>query len=320
MEKTTLSQKVDVDLAEKFKELQTAAGGTGQDFIETLIATYTQAQVDTDTSSPVYKEQTKVAQAFAQSQRTVNAFLEIASADKIAALKHAKDAVEAAQNKVVELENQIKEGTEQFKIIQNEKENLKKQVVGLEEKAESLAVVKQGFEDQRKAWDDQRNVLEIKVTELTGKLADVSDENIAFRNNFDVLKEDLQKNKTEYETAKTDHRLAMKDLEIDCQNKIHGLEANLNKDCEARIKVTIDGERESADIRVSEIQEQLTLARQAIEQLRADYEERIKVAVESERKTADDRFNKIMVMFTPVIAEKPEEKASTPKKEGKSTE
>ncbi|ACN18007.1 conserved hypothetical protein (plasmid) [Desulforapulum autotrophicum HRM2] len=166
MEKTTMSQKVDVDLAEKFKELQAAAGGTGQDFIETLIATYTQAQVDTDTSSPIYKEQIKVRQSLSQVERVVCAFLELASNDKIAVEEKSKEAVVEAQKKVVELENQIKENVEQLKTIQEEKENLKKQVIGLEEKAESLETLKSAWAEKESSWKEKESGLNTRITEL----------------------------------------------------------------------------------------------------------------------------------------------------------
>lgn len=313
MAKETVGLKLDSEIAAKFKEFQSASGGTAQDFVEILLAAHTQAQIDEDTASPIYKEQIKVRQAFAQAERVANAFLELSAADKIAAEEQARDAIKAAQEKVAELNANIKMDAEQIKNLQEENKALFKQIEGLEEKTESLAVVKQGFAEQR-------NILESKVTELTEKLAEVSDENINFRKKIDVLKIDLQEIKTKYETTKTDHGFALKDLELDCQNRIHGLESKLNKDCEIKIqkqlsgakqeieqlrveyeekvKTAVQGQKEIADSRIAEIQSQLTFAIQKTDQLRIEHEEKIKVAVEAERVSADDRLNKIMGMFS----------------------
>ncbi|ACN18070.1 putative ATPase (plasmid) [Desulforapulum autotrophicum HRM2] len=313
MAKETLGLKLDSQIVSKFKELQNTAGGTAQDFVEMLLATHIQTQIDEDTASPIYKEQIKVRQAFAQAERVANAFLELSAADKIAAEEQARDAIKAAQEKVVELNANIKMDAEQIKNLQEENKALFKQIAGLEETAESLAVVKQGFEDQR-------NALETKVADLTEKLAGVSDENIAFRKTIDTLKEELQKVSNEYEKAKTDYQISLKDLELDCQNRIHGLESKLNKDCEIKIqkqlsgtkqeieqlrveyeekvKTAVQGQKEIADSRIAEIQSQLTLAIQKTDQLRIEHEEKIKAAVEAERVSADDRLNKIMGMFS----------------------
>ena len=159
MAKETLGLKVDSEIAEQFKEFQAAAGGTAQDLLETLLSAYTQAQVDSDTASPVYKEQVKVRQAFAQAERVANAFLELAAADKITAGEQARNAVEAAQGKVLELDAKIKMDVEQIKNLQEENQGLVKQIAGFEEKTESLETLKM-------AWTEKESTLNSRIAEL----------------------------------------------------------------------------------------------------------------------------------------------------------
>lgn len=168
MAKETVGLKLDPEVAGKFKELQAAAGGTAQDFVEILLAAHAERQIETDTASPIYKEQAKVKQALASVERVVGSYLELAAADKIAAEEKARDAIEVAQSQVAELKEEIENDNIIIEDLKTKNEDLVKKVAGLEEKAESIETLKA-------AWDEKERALNQRVGELDAEAKQARD-------------------------------------------------------------------------------------------------------------------------------------------------
>ncbi len=167
MAKETLGLKVDSEIAAKFKEIQAGSGAaTAQDFIETLLAAHAKKQEDTDTSSPVYKEQVKVKQALASAERVLFAFLEIASNDKIQAQTQAQASVKAAQAETSQTKELFQAEKAEKEELKADIENLKKEISILKEKAESLTALKEAWAAKETAWAEKEASFNARIGEL----------------------------------------------------------------------------------------------------------------------------------------------------------
>ncbi len=164
-EKQTVGLKLDPELAAKFKELQGQAG-SAQDFVETLLAAYAQAQEETDTSSPIYKEGVKVRQAFAQAERVVTAYLELAANDKAQAQAQADEKITIAQEEVVELKDRLSIKKDEITELQASNADLEKQVKSLESQIESLDTLKASWTAQEATWKEKETGFMARIGEL----------------------------------------------------------------------------------------------------------------------------------------------------------
>ena len=244
MAKETLGLKLAPEVAAKFKEIQVAAGGTAQDFIETLLAAHAKQQEDTNTASPVYKEQVKVRQALASVERVVGSYLELAAHDKVVAEEKARDAVEVAQAQVAELKDEIENGNTIIKDLKATNEDLTKTVTGLEEKAEALETLKA-------AWVEKEALLNARVTdldaeakqarELAGKVADLEKELVEKNFTLALAMQKMEGQAQEIQNAKD--RLGKKDTRIETLEK--ALDA---------AKDQVNQEKVNCSIRISEVQ------------------------------------------------------------------
>ncbi len=187
MAKETVGLKLDSELAKKFKELQGVAGGTAQDFIEILLSAHAERQVDTDTASPIYKELVKVKQIFAQGERVVSSFLELAAHDKIEAEAKAQELVKDAQGKIVTLDETVILLENENKEYAAKLDEQSKSIVVLEDQAESVQAL-------REAWAEKENTLNTRIAELDAEAKESRDlkikildlENLVLERNGDI--------------------------------------------------------------------------------------------------------------------------------------
>jgi chromosome segregation ATPase len=234
--KETVGFKVDPDLAEKVRVLQSAAGGTAQDFVEILLAAYADRQMAESTDSPIYKEQVKVRQAFAQAERVVGAFLELAAADKMAAEEHARDAVIAAEEKVTTVTVENKDLKIDLEAVRNERDKLQVLTDSLQDKEANVKALKD-------AWVE-------KETSLNTRLAELDVEAKQGRE-LKGMVSDLEKQITEKDTTvalvtqqSKNEQAAIADLKTrleKTQNRFAGLEKDLAKDRDALTTEKLDG-------------------------------------------------------------------------------
>ena len=170
-EKQTVGLKLDPELAAKFKELQGQAG-SAQDFVETLLAAYAQAQEETDTASPIYKEQVKVKQALASVERVVSAYLELAAHDKAQAQAMADEQIIVAQEEVTTLKDRLTIKTHEVADLQTRNTDLEKQVESLESQIESLDMLKASWAVQESAWAEKESGYVSRIGELDTEAKD----------------------------------------------------------------------------------------------------------------------------------------------------
>lgn len=303
-----MSMRLSPELKAQFQDAARNSGLKQEDFITTLLATYSEREQEGVTI--VSQEKKQIRAGLNQIQTLVEAVIDRAENQEAQATETVDKAAQEYTAQAEHLKIQIAALNDTVKELETEN-------IRLKEEQESRESLKQGFEERQEAWKTSKHIFEGKIAEMTEKLASVSDENIAFRKEVDVLKTNWQEIQDKYETAKTEYQLTLKDLELDCQNRIHGLETDLAKKYESRIAAcrqehdnkfasAIEKERTAADKRFAELQEQLALAREKTDQLRVDYEEKIKAAVESERVTGDHRLKEIIKALSPT-SEKPED-------------
>ncbi len=173
-EKQTVGLKLDPELAVKFKELQGQAG-SAQDFVKTLLSAYAQAQKEADTSSPIYKEGVKVRQAFAQAERVVTAYLELAANDKAQAQASADEKITIAQQKVVELKDRLSFTKDEITELKTCNADLKKQVESLESQIESLDTLKASWTSQEATWKEKETGFVARIGELDAEAKTAQD-------------------------------------------------------------------------------------------------------------------------------------------------
>ncbi|TKB23498.1 hypothetical protein FCL47_22345 [Desulfopila sp. IMCC35006] len=175
---TPLSIRLSDEVKEEFKNLSDQTGMKQEDFVATLIATFKERQVETDTGSPVYRERQKVDLALAQIQRVVVGFLEIAHNDKEVAISKAQEQVEQTKVEIAELKENLKESKLNSEEITQAKITLEEKLTGLEKQANSLEAL-------QSAWKE-------KETSLNARLADL-----------DAEAKEARKSKTELAEAAT---------------------------------------------------------------------------------------------------------------------
>lgn len=156
---TPLSIRLSDEVKDEFKSLSEQTGMKQEDFVATLLAAFKEKQVETDTSSPVFRERAKVDQALAQVQRVVVGFLEIAHNDKDVAVVKAQGQVAKAQEEVVTLKEQVKKDEILQEELARHKAELEEKVASLEGQAKSL----QALQD---AWMEKENSLNARLADL----------------------------------------------------------------------------------------------------------------------------------------------------------
>lgn len=164
-QKQTIGLKLAPEIAGKFKELQGQAG-SAQEFVESLLIAYAERQEETDTSSPVYKEQLKLKQAFAQAERVATAFLELAANDKIQAEKQAQKKITAAQNELYQVKEQLCIKRTKITELEADNVNLKKEIETLTQQIENTKTLKTVFSEKEQIWQEKESALVAQIKEL----------------------------------------------------------------------------------------------------------------------------------------------------------
>ena len=156
--KETVGLKLDPEIAQKFKDNQKEYK-TAQEFVEILLNTHLEKQIETDTDSPVHQEKMRVRKALADVDRVVSAFLEIASNDKTKAIQEAVQKTATAQAEVIDLKEQDKAHQEAFTSIEAKATEQEKTITSLRESAESVHALKD-------AWSTEKRNLTTRIAEL----------------------------------------------------------------------------------------------------------------------------------------------------------
>lgn len=156
--KETVGVKLDSDLAQKFRELQ-KEHGTAQEFVEVLMTSYMERQVETDTTSPVHKEKVRVKKALADIERVMASFLELAADDKLKAKAEAEEKIVAAQSEIADLKETTTAQADTIKTLDQKNADLENQVATLQESAENIQALK-------KAWEIEKGNIATRITEL----------------------------------------------------------------------------------------------------------------------------------------------------------
>lgn len=166
---TTLSNfRISEELKSELQKTREKAGLKPEDFMSTMLARFKENQTENDTASPIYKELAKVKQVFAQGERLVSNFMELAVNDKIQAEAKAQEMVDAAQEKIAKLEEKI-QGLKGLN--QNHENKISEQgkiISGLQEKTENLKALK-------KAWSKKENEINTRITELDAEVKESRD-------------------------------------------------------------------------------------------------------------------------------------------------
>ncbi|MBW1940866.1 MAG: hypothetical protein JRI28_05755 [Deltaproteobacteria bacterium] len=293
-----MSIRLSQELKSQFQEAARQSGLKQEDFIITLLNAYSEAQAQEGEAVAVSQEKRQIRAGMSQIQTLIEAVIDRASDQERQAVESVIQAKQEYAKKSEVLNSQINELKTEVKELETENARLKEN----EESRESL---KQAFDEKQEAWETKRYDLESRIMELTEKLATISDENIGFRKDVDQLKEKLETTRKELEKVKSEHKLQLKDLELEYQNKVHDIQTELANQCdgkigafrqeyEDRIQAAIETERQIANSRVADLQEQLIQAKETILQLNRSHEEKLKAAIESERMAADKRVKEII--------------------------
>nr|WP_320191275.1 PilZ domain-containing protein [uncultured Desulfobacter sp.] len=165
---TLLNFKISDELKSELQKTREKAGLQQEDFISAMLARFKESQSEIDTESPIYKELAKVKQFFAQSERLVANFMELAANEKIQAEKKAKEIIDAAQKKIAGLEEKIQglKGLNQSHETKISEQG--KIISGLQKKAETLKTLE-------KDWSEKENELNTRIAELDAKETVITD-------------------------------------------------------------------------------------------------------------------------------------------------
>ncbi|WP_020585451.1 hypothetical protein [Desulfobacter curvatus] len=164
MAKSTLGLKLEPEIEAEFKKLQAEAGSrNAQEFVETLLSNYVERKEETNTDSPVHKEQVKVRQALSQIDRVVSAYLELAANDKITAETKAQEVISKFENAMATLKSENQELKAKFDAIQAERDELKKQNDALHEKEINVQDLRNAWMEKEKNLTDRISGLEVEV-------------------------------------------------------------------------------------------------------------------------------------------------------------
>ena len=99
MAKETFAVKLDSDLNTQLRDLQRDYK-SGQEFAEALLLALKEQRINTDTDSPIKKEQIRVRKALADIERVVLATMELAVSDKLKAEETANQKITENYEKI----------------------------------------------------------------------------------------------------------------------------------------------------------------------------------------------------------------------------
>jgi len=145
---TPLSIRVSDELKSEFMQTREQTGLKQEDFMSAMLTRFKESQAELDTASPIHKELVKVKKAFAQGERVVSAFMEIAANDKIQAETAAQEKVEAAGKEVATLKEKIQRLKELNRNYKKDISDQRETISGLQDKAESIKTLKEAWSEK----------------------------------------------------------------------------------------------------------------------------------------------------------------------------
>lgn len=249
MGKDTIGLKLDEELTQRFKEIRKNYG-SAQEFVEVLLNSHLEKQIETDTSSPVHKEKTRVKKALADIERVVTGFLEIAASDKIQAIENAQRNAITAQETVSKLKEKSISQKESIGVLEKKTVEQEKIITGLQESAENVRAL-------NAAWGTEKEDLKTKLAELeretgetlklkikaidlenllsdsNGSLALAEQRHLSEQESISDLKvrltESTSNMKTGIQEIKQEHKEALATLEAKHQQEISDFKKKLNQ-------------------------------------------------------------------------------------------
>lgn len=249
---TTLSN-LRISEALKF-EIQKTRKKTGlkqEDFIAIMLARFKESQTEIDATSPIYKELTKVKQFFAQSERLVSHFMELAANDKIQAEEKTQEVIDAARKKIAGLEEQI----QNLKgLNQNHENKISEQeeiISGFRQKTENLKTLKEDWAEKENELNTRIIQLDATVKESQDLKNEILEKETVAANHIHKISQLEQKLVLANEKSESDQSL-IKDLKnrVDTlQSEIATLEEKLTK-----TQATLSSEKLACTKKIDEIQ------------------------------------------------------------------
>lgn len=245
-----LNFKISEELKSELQKTREKAGLKQEDFMSTMLARFKESQAETDTASPIYKELAKVKQVFAQGERLVSDFIELAANDKIQAEEKAQEMVDAARKKIAKLEEKIQDLKGLNQSHENKISEQGQIISGLQKKAENLKAIKE-------AWSEKENELNTRITELDAEAKEYRDLKNKIQANETVIADRVneifkleQKLVLANQKSESDQHL-IKDLKNRVDNlqcEIANLEEKLTKD-----QATVSSKKLAFTKRIDEI-------------------------------------------------------------------
>ena len=232
-----MSIRVSPELKSLFQEAARQSGMKQEDFISTLLNTYNETQAQETGPATVSQEKRQVRSGLSQIQVLIEAIIDRAGNQELQAAEMVDRIRQEYSEKSEAMEHQLAEQSNQLQ--RNETENKR-----LKENEENREALKQAFAEKQEAWAVKQRDHENKTAELNEKLAAVSDENIQLRKMVDDVKSQLTSSQKELgRDIGNEHRLKLKDIEIENQNALSQLRLSLTQENEDRLKTAIESER-----------------------------------------------------------------------------
>lgn len=240
-----MSIRLSPELKSLFQEAARQSGMKQEDFISTLLNTYSEAQAQEAGPATVSQEKRQVRAGLSQIQVLIEAIIDRAGNQELQAAEMVDRIRQEYAEKSEALKQQIEGQRNQLKGLESENKRLK-------ENEETREALKQAFAEKQEAWAAKERDHENKTVELNEKLAAVSNENIQLRKMVDDAKNQLASAQKELEEIRSEHQLKLKDIEIANQNALSQLRLSLTQENEERLKAAIEKERMVADKRIQE--------------------------------------------------------------------
>jgi len=202
MAKETFAVKLDSDLNTQLRDLQRDYK-SGQEFAEALLLALKEQRINTDTDSPIKKEQIRVRKALADIERVVLATMELAVSDKLKAEETANQKITENYEKIFKLKETIQEHTILISELKEKTAEQFKQIRVLEQAAESVSFLKE-------AWAEKEQTLTKRITELDTEAQEARELKIQIQN----LEKQLNKQEKKNIELRHQETIAVKKAEI----------------------------------------------------------------------------------------------------------
>lgn len=268
---TLLNLKISEELKSDLQKTRDKSGLKQEDFMSIMLMRFKESLAEIDTASPIYKELTKVKQFFAQSERLVSNFMELAANDKIQAEENAQEIIDAARKKITGLEEQIQNLKGLNQNHENKISEQEKIISGFQKKSENLKALKED-------WSAKENALNTRIAQLDAKVQDSLD-----------LKDKIQ----EKETVVADHINKIDTLEqkLALADQKSELDKSLIKDLKSRV--------DTLQCEIANLEEKLTKAQTTLSSEKLACTKKI----DEIQATNAEEYDRLSSMISPLLEE-----------------